>query len=194
MSFYPKVIYATALIVGAASLHIPFLQEDSRPAEGQSLAAQQRVTGDRGIYSLSVPDDNWVRVENSAIYEGADLSLYGENAKIWVVVYVDCEDVSLDDRVDFRRKEMRKYSLDMRVHENRTLLSGSSVPVSYALYEGRDKDEGYEVLMAVTTVSEKNFMVEVVGELNDGSSDLAPLEKLVKSLRLKEGVASCKES
>ena len=53
--------------------------------------------------------------------ENGGVTLGDVDAK--TVVYVDCEDVSLDDRVDFRRKEMRKYSRDMRVHENRTLLS-----------------------------------------------------------------------
>jgi hypothetical protein len=194
MSISTKLLYAFAFCAGAASLHLPIFQPVSIRDSGMILAVQQSVTGDTDLYSLVVPDENWVRVDKGTIIEDADLELVGPNQFILAYVYVYCERSSLDDQVATRQEEIKEFGRDPTVFESRSLLSGSAVPVSHAVYEWHDEDTGFDQSMVVATVTKADFMVEVVGFLTDDGFDRKPLEKLVKSLRLKLGVTACQST
>jgi hypothetical protein len=168
------------------------LETDNRP-DGQAVEAGWPVYGTSDLYSLTPVHPSWVRVGDDDIHEGADLSLYGASSDTYVVVYVRCEDMYLDQRVDFRRGEMRKYMDDITMTERRELLTGSGAPVSYADYRGTEKDGGDPGIWAATTVAEEDFLVEVVGTVGD-ATEFAAMTQLVKSLRLRVGVTSCNES
>jgi len=169
-----------------------FMSRTLARMEGQTLAAGQVVSGENGLYQLTLPNDGWVQVGTDEFYEGSDLSLYGPAEGTRLFVYIDCDGETIDQRVSFRRGRMRSSMGDLAIEERRVLLAESLVPVSYARYTGTRK--GAQQTFWVATVAEEDFLVEVLGRIRGGEADQAAAEAFVRSLRLEEGVTSCKKS
>ncbi len=163
-------------------------------ARGTPIAAGWPVTGVSGLYSLAAPDEGWVRVGEDDIRGGTDLSLYGASAQTTLVVYVECDPLSLDDRVDFRRGKMRQSLTELSISERRVLLPGTAVPVSYAHYDGRAKKDGKRRAWRVATAARDDFLVEVVAGSSGNALERTTMESLVKSLSLRADATSCAES
>ena len=186
---------------GYAAFFVLFMygmsQLDPSPrANAEALAAGEPVYGASGLYSLTPPDGDWVRVGPDDIHEDSDLALYGVTDDVYVVVYVDCSATSIDERVRLRRNKMRDGTEDLQIVERRVLMAEENLPISSVRYSGRDVDTGVSDVSIVATVTQENFLVEVLGSItgNDQSTPVQATESLVKSLRLKEGVTSCGNS
>lgn len=160
-------------------------------ARGEILAAGQVVSGESGLYLVTPPTAGWVRVGPDDIYKNSDLSLYGPAEGTYLIVYVECDGETIDQRVRFRRGKKRGGLRDLTIDEHRVLLAGSLVPISYTRYSGTRK--GARETSWVATVAEEGFLVEVISGTRGGKADQATAEAFAKSLQLEEGVTACKK-
>lgn len=161
-------------------------------AKGETLLAGQVVRGESGLYQLTLPTAGWVRVGTDDIHKNSDLSLYGPTEGTYLVVYVKCHNETIDQRVRFRRGRKRDALGYLTIEERRVLLDEALVPISYTRYAGTRK--GGPETSWVATVAEEDFLVEVISDTRGGEANQAAAEAFVMSLRLEEGVTSCKKS
>ena len=160
-------------------------------AQGEPLRAGQEVRGASGLYTLTLPEEGWVRVDPDTIQEGADLSLYGAERHTYLLTYLRCNGTSVNSRVEFRRERQRGALAELTITEERSLDRQSELPVSYALYAGHRKRSGGPKASWVATLAKDDILVEVIGATGGEREDLAAVEKLVKSLRIDEEATSC---
>ncbi len=156
---------------------------------GEALAANQAIAGTSGLYSLTPPDAGWVRVGADHFHEGSDLSLYGPSEDTGILVWIRCDDVSVEDRVRFRRGKKRRAYRDMITEEERRLLPESLLPISFARYSGTWK--GRPTTSLVATFAQGEVLVEVIGDSSGGKEEIAAMERMVRSLEPKEDATSC---
>ena len=161
-------------------------------AQGETLSPEKAIAGKSGLYTLRPLLGEWIKVGRDHFHEGTDLSLYGSSIRTSVLVWVDCDGVTIDDRVRFRRLEMRDTVEDLTIEERRVLLAGSLVPVSYARYQGTW--DGQDSTTLVATAAQGNVLVEVIGDTTDGPQAVSELQAVISSFELKEGATSCKAS
>ena len=159
---------------------------------GDTLVASVPIRGESGFYALTPPDGNWVRVDRNHIYEGSDLSLYGPGLETKIVVWTACNGESVEERVDFRRDELKEALERLRIEERRELLTDPFVPVSYAYYRGTW--HGAPLLSVVATIAQGNALVEVYGETMFVGGAKDSLEAMVRSLRVEGEAMSCTAS
>ncbi len=160
--------------------------------QGESLAAKTAITGESGHYTLTTPGDDWVRVGRNQFHEGSDLSLYGPSDKTTVIVWVECDGESINERVRFRRGEMRRAIGGLTIAERRVLAPDPIVPVSYARYQGTRKGRPRTSLVATAVQGE--ILVEVIAATSEGPAGVPTIQALIDSFRLKEDAESCDAS
>lgn len=156
---------------------------------GQSIEASVPVRGVSGLYTLTPPDGDWVRVARDHFGEDTDLSLYNPGHDTKVIAWVLCDGVSVEKRVRFRRGERKKDYDEVRIEERRQLLDRPFVPISYTHYHGTWS--GKPALSFAATVAHGDVTVEVIGWTRAVERAGGSLEALVRSLRLKEEATSC---
>ena len=161
-------------------------------AKGETLAPENTIVGESGLYTLRPILGEWVKVGRDHFFEGTDLSLYGSSIRTSVLVWVDCDGESIDERVRFRREDMRDTLDDLTIEERRVLMAGSLVPVSYARYEGTWNDQTSIILVA--TAAQGDVLVEVIADTTDGAEAVSELQAIIGSFELKEEATSCKDS
>ncbi len=159
---------------------------------GDALEPDQAIAGASSLYTLTPPEAGWVRVGADHFYEGSDLSLYGPSEKTHVLVWIRCEGANVEDRVRFRRGKKGDAFGNMVAEEERRLLPGSLLPISHARYSGTWK--GREKTSLVATVVQGEVLVEVIGTSDSVGEERAQMERMVRSLELKEGATSCDDS
>lgn len=156
---------------------------------GEALAASEPVSGESGLYSLTPPDGDWMRVGNDQFYEGTDLSLLGPGTDTKVFVWVKCNGESIEDRVRFRRGKWDGADGRVDFAERRQLLERPFLPISYVHYEAIWR--GTPSLSFVATIAQGDVLVEVIGEAHPESDHRGSMEALVRSLLLDEEATSC---
>lgn len=167
------------------------ISREFRRAQGEPLSAGQQIKGASGLYTLTLPEEGWVRVDPDTIQKGTDLSLYGSDRDTYLLTYVHCNGTSINSRVEFRRERQRGALKGLTITEERSLDHQSELPVSYALYAGRKKRSGGPKVSWVATLAKDDILVEVIGATGGDQEDLAAVEQMVKSLRIDEEAASC---
>jgi hypothetical protein len=154
-------------------------------SRGETLAAGQVVRGDSGLYTLKIPSSDWKAMPAGEFDEDADLSLYGPTVDTWVVAFVDRgPGWDLDASVDARRDLI--VASDLEVREERRLLPGTLIPVSYAHYRGTDPILGEQVWWVATLVTDDS-RIEIVTSTFDAQADEVYLKELIMSLELTIG-------
>lgn len=161
-------------------------------AKGETQAPEDPIVGESGLYTLRPILGEWVKVGRDHFFEGTDLSLYGSSIRTSVLVWVACDGESIDERVRFRREDMRDTLDNLRIEEHRVLMAGSLVPVSYARYEGTWNDQASTILVA--TAAQGEVLVEVIADTSDGAEAVTELQAMVRSFELKKEATSCEDS
>lgn len=152
---------------------------------GDPLDPGKPVSGVSGLYQLSLPDSEWVRVSLGTIGEDTDLELYGSGIDTWAIVFVSCRtDLNLDSVVDFRRDAIQADLNEITFSEERLMMTDSFLPVSYARYSGEDPFVGDHQISWVGSVVTEDAVIEVMAGTTLGPDEEAGIESLVKSLRL----------
>ena len=161
-------------------------------AQGETQAPEDAIVGQSGLYTLQPILGEWVKVGRDHFFEGTDLSLYGSSVRTSVLVWVDCDGESIDERVRFRREDMRDTLDDLTIEERRVLMAGSLVPVSYTRYEGTWNDQDSIILVA--TAAQGEVLVEVIADTTDGAEGVTEVQAIVGSFELKKEATSCEDS
>lgn len=161
-------------------------------AQGETQPPEDAIVGESRLYTLRPILGEWVKVGRDHFFEGTDLSLYGSSIRTTVLVWVACDGESIDERVRFRREDMRDTLDDLTIEERRVLMAGSLVPVSYARYEGTWNDQASIILVA--TAAQGEVLVEVIADTTDGAEAVSELQAMIGSFELKQEATSCKDS
>lgn len=161
--------------------------------QGDTLAASVPIRGESGLYTLTPPDDDWVRVGRDLYYDGTDLSLSGPGHKTTIVVWIKCDGESVEERVRFRRGERKNAFGWAQIEERRELLEKPFVPISYARYH--QIWIGIKPIVSfAATIAQGDVLVEVIGETLSAETDGESLEALVRSLQVNVEATSCSGS
>ncbi len=130
---------------------------------GDHLGPGETVSGTSGLYVLSPPDDGWVRVKPGTIEEETDLELYGSSTETWVVAYVNCgAGMGMDYLVEFRQNQIQAEVDDFSVSEERLIMPGKLLPVSYAHYSGKLPVTAEKQTWWVATIVTDDASIEVI--------------------------------
>jgi len=153
--------------------------------QGQALARGDHVAGNSGAYQLLIPQAGWAKLIPGTLSEDADLELMGTSSTTYVIGYVgDALNVSMDDFVANRRALIREDWPEVKVTEERRLLPGTIVPVSFARYESTDLNVLGTTFILVTTVIADGKTIEIVGATESIDSHLPQVEAITKSVLL----------
>ncbi len=143
------------------------------------------IASPSGLFTITVPDDRWVRLKTGTTTQESDLEVYGATGGLWAVAYVTRDDKwSLDDIVDGRRQIVGEDIGKFGFQEERRLLPESGLPVSYARYSEESPKSGARQRLWVATVVKGNTSVELIASGLSGGPVERSAEQLAKSLRL----------
>ena len=174
-------LFMVAVIAGVTIEFDGFIDRQ----QGQALARGAHVAGSSGAYQLLIPEDGWAKLKPGRLSEDADLELMGTSSTTYVIGYVgEALNVSMDDFVANRRALIREDWPEVKVTEERRLLPGTIVPVSFARYESTDLDVLGTTFILVTTVVADGKTIEIVGATESIDSHLPQIEAITKSVRL----------
>jgi hypothetical protein len=149
------------------------------------LQTGQAMTGPSGLYTITLPDNRWTRVPPGTLSKDTDLELYRSSPKTWAVAYVkESQSWTLDEIVAVRRDVMKTNFGRFGFQEERQLLPGLGVPISYARYTNEGAGRATRQSLWVATVVRDGSSVEVIASTVLAGEAEDSVERLVKSMEL----------
>ncbi len=176
---------ALVILVGAGLMVLlHFLVELANDeAVDDRVAVGSSVSGSAGIYTLQIRDPNWMRIAPNTVGNDTDFELFDPDTESWVIVFLTHDsDWTIDDMVDYRRNAISKADHLLSSSEERVILPGSEIVVSYARYRQEDSESGELLVGWVASVVLECVAIEVYGEAPKKQEDA--LKRLVHSLAL----------
>lgn len=181
---YLVAIPSSAVVVIFVGLFIIGSYEALKRQFGDAVKAGEAIAGANGAYTVTPPDNNWVRLKPGTISDNGKMEFFGPTIDTWAIIHIyKGRDRTLQDVVNGRLNDIDAETEEFSGSEERSMMHDDFIPVSYAKYTDRKPFIPPATTWWVATIETDDFSIEVVAATSD-PEQLPAIEKFVRSVRL----------